>query len=274
MSFKVKFGNMGHPGKIWTVSSIYGDVSKLRPIHEKIYDSFSPGDRLIYTGNYMAGKFARPIDTLNEILYFRRALLAKNGTTADDFVYLRGMQEEIWRMILQIQMSLNAKSTLEWIIQHHSPIDGLLNAYGTSLNDGLCVAREGIVSLTKWSSAIKNNMRTHPGHEKFFTSLKRAAFTENRNSNDNNLLFVPSGLDTKLALTEQEDQLWWNFENFNDMPEKYEPFRFVIRGFDPEGRGVHVGENSISLDGGGGYDSKLICAQMADNGKILDMIAI
>ena len=273
MSFKIKFTNLGHPNRIWAVSAIHGELEKLQAMHEKIYEHFAPGDRLVYTGNYFCGKSARPMETMEELLAFRRAILAKPGVLAEDVVYLRGIQEELWRTLLQLQMSLNARQAVEWVSNNHPELDGLLRIYGSSLEDAGRVSREGIMNITRWSLQMQNNVRLHAGHEKFFTVLRRAAFTENRHSNDNNILFVHAGIDTQKPLLEQEDQFWWASKNFNLLETPVQPFRAVIRGYDPEQGGVHIGKFSLSLDGGCGHGGKLICARLSNTGDVLEMIA-
>src|SRR4051812_27118804 len=103
MSFKSKFSNLGQPNKIWVVAAIHGERSRLVTLHKSIYERAAPGDRLLYTGNYLCGPAALPLETINEILYFRRTLLARPGMETDDFVYLRGIQEELWSKLLQLQ---------------------------------------------------------------------------------------------------------------------------------------------------------------------------
>jgi hypothetical protein len=273
MSFKIKYSNLGHPNRIWTISAIHGEVEKLASIHRTVFEKFSPGDRLVYTGNYFGGANAGVHETMNELLFFRRALLARAGVMSDDIVYLRGRQEELWRTLLQIQMTLNARRTIEWIVQSHADVDALLRAYGSSLDEAGRIAREGILSLTKWSSNLKGAIRACPGHERFYTVLRRAAFTENRTDAANNLLFVHAGVNPSIPLPEQEDSFWWHSKDFNAMPQPYSPFRSVIRGHDPEQQGVHIGDAAISIDGGCGYGGALVCATISDAGRVLELIS-
>ena len=63
-----------------------------------------PGDRLVYTGN-MIGRGSAVRETMDELLSFRRALIAMPGMLADDVVYLRGAQEEMWQKLLQLQFA-------------------------------------------------------------------------------------------------------------------------------------------------------------------------
>ena len=273
MSFKTSFSNLGQPQRIWTVSAIRGQLGPLVAIHNHIYEHCRPGDRVLYTGNYCAGTGAAPAETLDELLYFRRSLLARPGMLPEDFVYLRGAQEELWSKILQIHFAPSARAVVEWIAAHHPEMDSVLAAYGSSLDNAARVAREGIVPLTKWTIFLREQMRTRAGHEKFFTLLRRAAFTEHAGSNDNNILFVHTGLDPALPLTAQGDRFWWAARSFGTMQSPYRPFRTVIRGCDPDHGGVRLGSVSVSLDGGCGHGGQLVCAQMSAHGDVLSLQA-
>lgn len=277
MSFKMKFSNLGSPRRIWALPAIHGDLKRLRAIHDQVFQRFVPGDKIVYTGNYLgAAKNAEPVETLDEILLFRRNVLARPGVGTDDFVYLRGTQEELLRQSLRLQMSLNAFQFVEWMMHHHPEMGSILKAYGSSIEDLLRIAREGTMSVTRWGAAFQGNIRQKPGHEKFFTVLKRAAFTENTGSNDNdsnNVLLVHAGIDPALALTEQEDQFWWAHATFSKMQQSYKPFRTVIRGYDPEHQGVQIGTVSVTLDGGCGYGGKLVCAELSQLGEIVELIS-
>lgn len=272
MSFKSKFSNLGQPKRIWTVSAIHGAVKQLQAIHKTIYEKFEPGDRLVYTGNYLGGAGGDAVATMNDLLYFRRSLMAKEGVQADDIVYLRGQQEEVWSKILQLQFAPNASQVVEWMAEHNAGLDSMLAGYGSSLEELRRTAREGTMSLTRWSNNLKQKIREMPGHEQFFSVLRRAAFTEHKHSNDNNILFVHAGINPARPFTDQGDEFWWASKNFNGM-EPYAPFKAVVRGHDPDHNGVHVGKASISLDGGCGHGGKLVCAQMSSAGDIIEMFA-
>ncbi len=272
-SFKNRFSNLGHPNRIWTISAIHGQLERLYSIHDALFDKCRPGDRIVYTGNYLGGAFANPKATLDELLAFRRRLLAQPGMVPDDFVYLRGRQEELWSKILQLQFAPSARDVLTWMAQHHPEMESILEAYGSSFDHAQTIARGGVINLTKWTGFLKEQIRRHSGHETFFTVLRRAAFTEHRSTNDNNILFVHAGLDPALPLMEQGDHFWWSSRGFNHMDAAYSPFRTVIRGHDPEHAGVHIGSVSISLDGGCGHGGKLVCAQMSDRGYVLELLS-
>lgn len=275
MSLNLKFSSLGEAERIWTISAVNGQLERLVEIHKAIFDRFKAGDRIVYTGNYLGGENARPIETLDEILYFRRTLLALPGVMTDDCVYLRGIQEELFGKLLQIQFAPNASHVVEWMIRRHPEMGSILTAYGSSLPEAGRVAREGVVSLTRWSAFLRRQMRERPGHEMFFSVLRRAAFTERASVNDNNhnLLFVHAGIDPQVSLAEQGDSFWWSGENFNTLETQNLPFKSIVRGFDPAHQGVHIGQSVISIDGGCGYGGKLVCAHMSGDGSVMELIA-
>src|SRR5690242_7169626 len=106
MSENQKFADLGHPRRIWAVGAVHGEVDRLAALHADLIRRFTPGDRLVYTGN-MIGRGAAAVETLDELLSFRRALIAMPGMLASDVVYLRGSQEEMWQKLLQLQFAPN-----------------------------------------------------------------------------------------------------------------------------------------------------------------------
>lgn len=274
MSFSQRFINLGQPDRIWVVSAINGQLGNLQSVHKVIADKFRSGDCLVYTGNYLCGDQGQALHALHEILTFPKYVGGVQNVT-----FLRGIQEELFSKMMQLQFAQNAPQVAGWMRDNHPELDVLLQAYGSSFDEVLRTSREGIMSLTRFAAQLKAQLRLHDGHEEFFMNLRRAAFTEDtdintRTSNDNNLLFVHAGLNPHLPLTSQGDSFWWASKNFNDMHARYEPFRTVIRGHDPFRRGVHVGPIAISLDGGCGIDGgKLVCARIANTGRVEEMIA-
>ncbi|MDD9899528.1 MAG: hypothetical protein OXT65_00945 [Alphaproteobacteria bacterium] len=275
----MKFANMGQPNRLWTISTVNGQVENLVALHRAIFDKFQPGDRLVYTGNYLCGT-TRPQETLDEILYFRRTLLACPGMMPDDFIYLRGVQETLWSKILQLPFAPDPVEVVTWITHHHPEMNDMFNLYGSSLRDALRMAREGVMSLTRWTAFLKAQMRQMPGHNAFFTAQRRAAFTEDA-GNDNHaagnggILFVHAGINAKRPLHAQGESLWWpGTIDFNGLEKPYRPFRTVVRGFDPARKGVHIGPVTISLDNTEDTgNNRVLCAQISGNGHVLELLA-
>ena len=266
-----RFANLGAPNRIWTVSAIYGDTMRLEAVHNAIYNHFEPGDRLLYFGNYTGGDCAETrsaTETIDHLLFFRKCLLALPGVQAEDIVYLRGVQEELWQKLLQLQFAHDPAAVLEWMVENG--LEQTLNDYGGSVQDGRRVVREGILSLTRWTNSLRQNIRRHTGHTAFMSSIKRAAFT----SDSAPLLFVHAGIDVNKPLTTQSDSFWWKGKSFNSINQPYDPFSYVIRGFDPNADGLNINGVTMSLDSTTrDMDAPaLTCGLIAGDGNVLDIL--
>jgi hypothetical protein len=264
-----KFSNLKRPNKIWAVSSIHADLDRLIQLHDAILERFTPGDRLVYLGNY-TGYGMQSYETIDELLVFRRLLLAQPGMKASDITYLRGSQEELWQKLTQLHFSPNPTDTLLWMMG--SGMGNTMQSYGICAHEGIMAAREGILSLTKWTHRIRETLRSHAGHDCFMTQAKRAAYTEYEGRTP--ILFVNAGLDPTRSLDQQEDNLWRAGETFSDISESYAPFDKVIRGFDPKHEGVHLNCVTATIDGGCGFGGSLVAASMTADGEVMELLEV
>ena len=269
MSLESHFSIFENPRHVWAVSAIHGETDRLCAVHEMIGQKFTPGDRIVYLGNYSGGSGHRTVNTINELLGFRRSVMAIPGVKSDDIVYLRGTHEEMWHKILQIQFAPSPAAVIEWMV--NKGVEGALSAYGSTAAEALRAAREGIMSMTRWTSRLREGVRLIPGHEKFFTVLRRAAISEDKNSG-HNLLFVHAGVDPSRPLAAQGDSFWWGGRDFDKMDTPYAPFTCVIRGYDPERGGLRINATTISLDDGSGYGGDLVAAKIAANGEVIELL--
>jgi serine/threonine protein phosphatase 1 len=261
------FVSLGHPRRIWTVPAIHGDLASLIRLHDALLDTFTPGDRIVYHGNY-TGYGTDSAACVDEILAFRRLILCRSGVKPTDLIYLRGRQEEIWLKLLQIQFAPQPLSVLQWMLSNG--IEATLKSYGVSIDDGLDACRYGIMDLTRWTMRIRDNVRQHPGHEIFASQLKRAAHTDT--SALYPMLFVHAGLNAHYRLEDQGEYLWWGTQEFEAIQQAYMPFQKVVRGFDPEHRGVHLNCITATVDNGAGFGGNLVSVGFEQNGQILDII--
>ncbi len=262
-----RFSSVGSPERIWTVSAIHANINRLVDIHDELFERINPGDRIIYLGNYTGfGDYA--FETVDELLTFRRLILAQQGMKASDIVYLRGGQEEMWHRLTQLQFDPNPADTLLWMIGNG--MGATLQNYGICAHDGIIAARQGVIPLTRWTQKVRETLREHAGHECFFTHCKRAAYT----SHDDRFptLFVNAGIDPSVKLEHQKDALWWSEKNFNDLQKSYDPFDKVVRGFDPRHEGLKLKDVTASLDGGCGFGGSLICAGMDVKGELFELM--
>ncbi len=263
------FTCLGAPKRIWAVSAIHGDADRLTRLHDAIYAQIRPGDRIVYTGNYTGyGLNAR--ESLDEILTFRRMVLARPGMIPGDLVYLRGQQEEILQKLLQLQFAPNPTDVYLWMLGNG--LSHTLASYGLSHHDGIEACRAGVMGITKWTTQIRQAIRNNPGHEALYTHLTRAAHT--REYGPHPILFVHAGLNVKKPLAEQGDHLWWSQNDFLSISEPYAPFQKVIRGYDPAHKGVQFNCVTASIDGGCGFGGTLIGTLFTENGDVEDLIEV
>ena len=228
--------------RIWAVASINGRYRSLVALHGALVDRFRFGDRLVYLGNYL-GDGEDPAGTLDELIAFRRNILARRGMAPGDIVFLRGSQEEIWHKLQQLHLAVDAADVLGWMLDHG--IAHTIESYGRSTDQGLQAVGRGIQAIMTWTTGLREAVRRHPGHDTLMSHLKRACLTADRT-----LLFVHAGLDPDRPLQVQSDAFWWNPGGFHALSKPYGDIRYVVRGFDPDRRGVDIGDHRASLDGG------------------------
>lgn len=267
-----KFAALGEPRRIWVIGSCHGEVEKLQVLHDEIGNLFQPGDRLVYLGNFI-GIGEKVIETVNELLDFRRALLAMPGLLASDIIYLRGGQEEMWSKLLQIQFAPNPVEVMNWMLKQGT--EPILLAYRGNPQQGLAAARDGVMAMTRWTSLLRSEIRTRPGHEALFSALRRAAFTgQDTTGRHGHLLFVNSGLDLGKPINNQGDAFWWGAPNWALITRPYGPFNKIIRGYDPAHGGSAMTTHTLTIDGGAGFGGPLVGACLTPQGEVIDIIEV
>jgi len=268
LSLDYRFASLGQPQAVWTIASIHGDLERLTNLHEALAERIQPGYRIVYFGNY-TGYNIDSAETIDEILSFRRRVLALPGMTTNDIVYLRGAQEDMWNRLLQLQFHTNPLELFLWMLGNglaHS-----LQAYGINPHNGLAAAREGVISLTRWTNGIRQLLKEFPGHDMFMQQQRRAAYTALPDGRFP-LLFVNAGIDPARPLAKQDDAFCWAGENFTQMTDAYAPFEKVVRGFDPTHSGVYVNCVTASLDGGCGFGGNLVGAGLTPDGQLFELL--
>lgn len=262
-----RFTSLGAPRRVWAVSAIHGESGRLMALHDNLLGRIRPGDRIVYHGNYI-GYGNAPCETIDELLTFRRLVLSIPGMIAEDLVYLRGEQEEMWQKLLQLQFAPNPADVLLWMLG--KGLSSTLASYKISPHDGIIAAQEGVMALTRWTAKIREAMRRRPGHDMFTTQLRRAAFTAGQYGFP--MLFVNAGIDPDHALDRQGDNFWWSRRDFNTIELPYEPFKKVIRGFDPKHQGLRINCVTATIDGGCGFGGALVCAGFDPEGNVLEIL--
>jgi len=258
------FATLRGGGRVWAVAAIRGERSRLGALHSRMASECKPGDQVVYLGDYL-GYGSTVLETIDELLVFRRAFIARPGVEVDDVVYLRGAQEEMWQKLLQLQFAPNPAEVLRWMVDHG--IGPTIAAYGGNLDDGMTCVRDGILALTRWTSQLRQNMRNFDGHTTLMSVLKHAAFTD-----DNLLLFTHAGLDPSRPLSAQMDAFWWGSSEFAGLSEPYSGFKLVVRGSDRRHGGVLIGPHIATLDAGSGQGGPLTAACFGADGNILQLL--
>ena len=258
--------------RIWTIPAIHGEAERLARVHDQIWPELEPGDRVVYLGNLIgggldqtsSGKTAIPA-TLDELLDFRRAVIAMPGAFACHVVYLRGSQEVMWQQLLQLQFTPDPVAALNWMAARGAR--ATLEAYGGDVDAGLRAARAGTVALTRWTGQVRRAMQQHAGHADLLGRLHNAA-----ESGVEGALFVHTGLSPDRPLERQGDLFWWHGGGFKRMTGAYGDYARVVRGYDPDGGKLTDEQHKLSLDRGCGRGGPLHAACLDRAGRILDTV--
>lgn len=266
-SYNIRFSDLGSPRHIWAIPSIHGDVERLIRLHDAIYNQIKPGDRIIYLGNYTGyGAYSR--ETIDELLMFRRMVLAKPAMKVSDIIYLRGFQENLWQRLYQLPYDLFPVEGLLDIMSNG--LGATMDSYDICPHEAIDAAKEGTIALTRWTNKVRQNLRLHPGHDDFMTHQHRAAYTHEAENFP--LLFVNAGIDSSKTLEEQKDSFWEQPDLFEGMHQSYAPFRTVIRGFDPTHKGMTLNPINTTLDAGCGFGGPLTCTKMSAYGEFYEIL--
>src|SRR5207247_9082604 len=138
-------------------------------------ERFGEGDWIVCLGNYL-GRGSAVAATLDELLDFRRRVLARPHSFACDAVYLRGAQEEMWQKLLQLQFAPNPGEVLAWMVREG--IEATVEAYGGELRLGFAATRDGPRLITRWTSGLRSAMNAAPGHNALPGQLSHAAVSD------------------------------------------------------------------------------------------------
>lgn len=250
--------------RIWAVGSLHGDAERLRALHEQIGERFEQGDRIVYLGNYL-GWGERIVETVDQLLRFRRAILAVPNMRACDVVYLRGSQEEMWQKLLQLQLAVEPANAFAWMMEHG--VRATLRAYGGDEEVALRHAKGGARDLARWTSELSSRLRDRDGHREFMSNLRRAAFTA-----DGGLLFVHAGIDVTRPLDAQKDTFWWGTAEGFDLKESYGGYKKVIRGYDPDHAGVVFNDYCATIDCGAGFGGFAAAVCLSPDGEPFEQL--
>ncbi len=261
-----RFATLRRAKRTWAVGSIQGAADQLGELHERLSERLRPGDRIVYLGNYF-GVGTEIVGTIDELLLFRRTVMALPGGFACDVVFVRGSQEEMWAKLMQLHLAINPAQVLEWMLPRG--LAATLEAYGQKPAAALSNARSGARHLARWLNDLRSMVQMlHPGHLELMSALRRAARTDS-----GTLLFVHAGLDQERPLDAQGDALWWGSGTF-DLAQPYAGFKRVIRGYEHGHPGLVLTDFTATVDGGAGVGGQLIAASFDDAGALADSVAV
>jgi serine/threonine protein phosphatase 1 len=261
-----RFATLLNRPRVWAIASIHADIKRLKAMHDALEARLQTADGLVYLGN-MIGRLPAGSTTIDELLSFRRGFIARHGSFADDLVYLRGSQEEMWQKLLELQFAPDPVAVFRWMVEHG--VGATLESYGFAVRDAEAVMRQGPLAITRWTNAVRATINAAPGHAQFLIALRRAAYTA-----ANELLFVNAGIDSQRPLATQKDSFWWGGSGFFDLREPYSGYRRVIRGFDRHHDGLRTTDYAVSLDHGCGFGGGLIAACFRRDGEIVDCFEV
>ena len=88
----------------------------------------------MYHGNYI-GHHIDSAACIDEVLTFRRLILAIEGVRSTDFNYLKGSQEDLWCKLSQLAYLPNASDIYLWMLANG--VAETLASYGISHHDGI-----------------------------------------------------------------------------------------------------------------------------------------
>ena len=256
------FATLRAGARVWAVGAVHGEAERLAAVHAEIDPLFEAGDQIVYLGNY-SGHGLAVRETIDELLTFRRSLIARDGVDPEDVIFLRGAQEEMWQKMLQLQFAPNPAQVLQWMVAQG--IEPTVDAYHASIDDAMLAAREGVLSLTRWTGQVRANIRLHDGHTQLMSALRHAAYTDA-------VLFVHAGIDPHRPLSAQSDSFWWGSPGFAGLAEPYGSYTRVVRGFDRKHEGWQETAHTVSIDGGCGFGGVLLAACFAPDGGILHKV--
>lgn len=261
-----KFAVVRASGRYWTVAAIHGDADRLTELHVRLTPKLRDGDKLIYLGNFL-GLGHKIVETVNELLLYRRRFLARRHVHVKDHVVLRGAQEEMWQKLMQIHLALDPAEVIKWMVGQGA--GATVAAYGASTDDALASVREGATALNRWAATLRDQMRAHDGHAALLAGLRRAAY-----SDDGGMLFVHAGLDPAQPIVEQADDFWWNGDGFDQIRMPYGSYRRIVRGYDRRLGGVQILDHTATIDGGCGRGGPLVAACFDPLANLVDVIEV
>lgn len=252
--------------RIWAIGAVFGDVSRLVRIHDRIASEIRPGDRIVYLGNLIGvGPASRQV--IEEVVAFRRWFLSiPPYCHPHDCIVLRGAQEVMWEKVGRLYLANGPLAILHWMYERG--LAETLESFGFDPSDMEVAATEGTVALETRCSRITDFIRTIPGHDALMQSLKRAAV----GADPAGPVFVSAGLDVTRPLSRQSDPLWWSGRHLAGFSGPYGNAGRIVRGLDPAGKGLSLENYVVTLDARDESGQGLCAALLTPEGGVEALI--
>ena len=256
--------NLGSFERVWAIGAVNGKAELFQSICSQIIEKSNLNDRLVFTGNLIGrnnNKINESKKVIDIALKLRAIFMTNSSFDIRDIVFLRGCYEELLDKSRELHMSPNPLELVDWM--YSRGLDEILESYNISSSLLHHAAREGAAALSRASVEINLAIDNNPGHINYMSSLKRLAYND-----ENTILFVSAGLAKNKSLEEQGDELWWG-GGFANLDQPYNDLSRLVRGYDPERKGLASGKIGVTLDGG---EDQVFAALFDKEGVLLETI--
>jgi serine/threonine protein phosphatase 1 len=243
---------LGLPQRVWAVGPIYGRYGALCQVHEAIAKQITPGDRIVYLGNYLGATSQWSGEgkaVISELMAFRDAITPIPGFKPEDVVFLRGRLEDLCRQILRLPFQKDASLWAADAIE--KGFGAYLAAYDVNPQALLDAASAGRFVTNRFTYYWQKIVSGYGGHQEFYDRLFDAARTDNLKP----LAFIPEGLDARLPLGAQRETLFWPKEDAAGLT-RYFNYARVVRGSGPQAQ-LDERHFVLTLEGGNRLDGAL-----------------
>ena len=256
--------NLGSFERVWAIGAVNGKAELFQSICSQIIEKSNLNDRLVFTGNLIGrnnNKINESKKVIDIALKLRAIFMTNSSFDIRDIVFLRGCYEELLDKSRELHMSPNPLELVDWM--YSRGLDEILESYNISSSLLHHAAREGAAALSRASVEINLAIDNNPGHINYMSSLKRLDYNDEKT-----ILFVSAGLAKNKSLEEQGDELWWG-GGFANLDQPYNDLSRLVRGYDPERKGLASGKIGVTLDGG---EDQVVAALFDKEGVLLETI--
>jgi len=204
--------------RIWAVPAIHGEAGRLAALLQLLAPRIEQDDRVVFSATIRYGRAIRA--TLDELLTFRRWLMAQPGMFAYDLASCAAAQEEMWQKLLQLQFAVNRAKVLAWMLDHG--VGATVESYGGDLRQGEAAAREGPRAIARWTSA------SHPDGPACRPPGAAQQPAPCRLTDDMAVLFVHAGIDPARR-SRPERRVMVGLSRLRPVEPPFHDFRLLVR---------------------------------------------